>query len=89
LFGLYARESGTAYGWLLAVLSGVLRRATAHGELSEGRNPDLEAVRLLAVIDGMTLARVLSPDRIGVDDALAVIDRHLVDLPGEPSTLPA
>jgi AcrR family transcriptional regulator len=74
---------------LLAVLSGMLWRATAQGELSRDRNPDLEAVRLLAVIDGMTLACVFSPERIGPDDALTVIDRHLDDLLGPASTLPA
>jgi AcrR family transcriptional regulator len=74
---------------LLALLSGVLWRATAHGELPEGRNPDLEAVRFLAVIDGMTLACVFSPERISPDNALAVIDRHLDDLLGVASTLPA
>ncbi|MFC0434462.1 TetR/AcrR family transcriptional regulator [Kutzneria buriramensis] len=74
---------------LLAVLSGMLWRATAQGELSRDRNPDLEAVRLLAVIDGMTLACVFSPERIGSDDAVRVIDRHLDDLLGPASTLPA
>lgn len=71
---------------LLALLAGVLWRAAAHGELAEGRNPDVEAVRLLAVIDGMTLACVFSPERIGADGALTVIDRHLDDLFGPVST---
>ncbi|MEV6604845.1 TetR/AcrR family transcriptional regulator [Kutzneria sp. NPDC051319] len=74
---------------LLSVLSGVLWRATAHGELSESRNPDLEAVRYLAVIDGMTLACVFYAERISPEVALAAIDRHLDDLLGVPSTLPA
>jgi AcrR family transcriptional regulator len=74
---------------LQAVLSGVLWRATAHGELSKDRNPDLEAVRLLAVIDGMTLACVFSAEWISGQTALDVIDRHLDDLLGLPSTLPA
>ena len=74
---------------LQAVLSGVLWRATAQGELPKDRNPDLEAVRLLAVIDGMTLACVFSAEWISGDTALTVIDRHLDDLFGLPSTLPA
>jgi AcrR family transcriptional regulator len=74
---------------LLAVLSGVLWRAAARGDLAETRNPDLEAVRMLAVIDGLTLACVFSPERVGVDSALAVIDRHLDELLGRASTLPA
>ena len=74
---------------LLSVLSGVLWRATAQGELSESRNPDLEAVRYLAVIDGMTLACVFSAERISVEVALTVIDQHLDDLLAVPSTLPA
>ena len=65
---------------LLARLSGVLRRAAANGELPESRNPDLEAVRLLALIDGITLACVFSPQRVSGDDALAAIDRQLEDL---------
>jgi AcrR family transcriptional regulator len=73
---------------LLAVLSGVLWPASARGELAAGRNPDLEAVRLLSVIDGLTLACVFSPERIGVDTALAVVDRHLDDLLDPASTLP-
>jgi AcrR family transcriptional regulator len=74
---------------LLSMLSGVLWRATAQGELSESRNPDLEAVRYLAVIDGMTLACVFSAERISVEVALTVIDQHLDDLLAVPSTLPA
>ena len=74
---------------LLAMLSAVLWRATAHGELSESRNPDLEAVRFLAVVDGMTLACVFYPERINAEAALKVIDQHLDDLLGVPSTLPA
>jgi len=74
---------------LLTALSGLLWRAAAQGELTEGRDPDLEAVRLTAAIDGLTLACVYSPEWIGVDLALAAIDRHLDDLFGPPSTLPA
>jgi AcrR family transcriptional regulator len=74
---------------LQALLSGVLWRATAQGELAKDRNPDVEAVRLLAVIDGMTLACVFSAEWISGDTALMVIDRHLDDLFGLPSTLPA
>jgi AcrR family transcriptional regulator len=74
---------------LLALLSGVLWRATAQGELSESRNPDLEAVRFLAVIDGMTLACVFHAERVSAEGALKVIDQHLDDLLGVPSTLPA
>jgi AcrR family transcriptional regulator len=74
---------------LITGLSGVLWRATAQGELVEGREPDLEAIRLLAVIDGLTLACVYSEEWISVDVALTAIDRHLDDLFGPPSTLPA
>jgi AcrR family transcriptional regulator len=74
---------------LLLLLSGVLWRATAQGELTESRNPDLEAVRFLAVIDGMTLACVFDAERINADGALKVIDQHLDDLLGPASTLPA
>jgi AcrR family transcriptional regulator len=74
---------------LQAVISGVLWRATAQGELSKDRNPDLEAVRYLAVIDGMTLACVFSAEWISADAALTVIDQHLDDLFLPASTLPA
>ncbi|MFC0547574.1 TetR/AcrR family transcriptional regulator [Kutzneria chonburiensis] len=74
---------------LQALLSGVLWRATAQGELSKDRNPDLEAVRYLAVIDGMTLACVFSAEWISTDAALTVIDQHLDDLLRPASTLPA
>lgn len=74
---------------LITALAGILWRAAAQGELVAGRAPDLEAVRLSALIDGLTLACVYSAERITVDDALLVIDRHLDDLFGPASTLPA
>ncbi|MFI9380168.1 TetR/AcrR family transcriptional regulator [Kutzneria sp. NPDC052558] len=74
---------------LLTALSGLLWRAAAKGELTEGRDPDLEAVRLAAAIDGLTLACVYSAEWIGDDLAMAAVDRHLDDLFGPASTLPA
>ncbi|QUQ68001.1 TetR/AcrR family transcriptional regulator [Kutzneria sp. CA-103260] len=74
---------------LLAALCGLLWRAAAQGELAEDRQPELEAVRLSALIDGLTLACVYSAERITVEAALAVVDRHLDDLLNPASTLPA
>ena len=41
------------------------------------------------MIDGLTLACVYSAEWISVDVALTAIDRHLDDLFGPASTLPA
>ena len=61
------------------VIERVLAATERAGELRDGARVDVEADRLTALLDGLTL-RCLEPDGLSVDRARDVLDLHLEDL---------
>jgi AcrR family transcriptional regulator len=66
------REGGRS---LLDFVVGQLRSAQHAGDLGPGVDPELEAVGLLALTDGLMVQTLIDPDR--ADRAMATIDYHL------------
>ncbi|MFI9201972.1 TetR/AcrR family transcriptional regulator [Streptomyces sp. NPDC053048] len=60
----------------------VLREGRHHGGFPEDLDAPLEALRLLALLDGLTLTAVLQPGRVTPDDMRRVLRLHLLSLRG-------
>ncbi|MBU6329203.1 MAG: TetR/AcrR family transcriptional regulator [Acidobacteria bacterium] len=77
---------------LLATLDGRVRRAVrtalgtwqSTGLVHVARDLDLEAMRLHALIDGLSLHTLHTPDGIPADRLRAIVNEHLSDLAGPP-----
>ncbi|GAA2024319.1 TetR/AcrR family transcriptional regulator [Catenulispora yoronensis] len=52
------------------------------GRLRKGRDPELEARRLHALLDGLVIQLMAEPPRVGVEEAREVIAQQLADLTG-------
>ncbi|MFF4161457.1 TetR/AcrR family transcriptional regulator [Streptomyces sp. NPDC001678] len=61
----------------------VLRETRSAGGLPEDLDVPTEALRTLALIDGLTLTAVLHPDRVPADDMRRVLRLHLRSLRGD------
>ncbi|ACU77510.1 transcriptional regulator, TetR family [Catenulispora acidiphila DSM 44928] len=53
------------------------------GRLEHGRDQDLETRRLHALLDGLVIQLTADPPRLTVDEARAIMARHLADLAGQ------
>ncbi|MDL4774629.1 TetR/AcrR family transcriptional regulator [Actinomadura xylanilytica] len=62
---------------LRRVIGRVLTGAAGVGVLRPGLDPDEEAGRTHALIDGMTLHAILQPDRLGPSGLAAMLRRHV------------
>ncbi len=73
------------YDDMVELTTRVLRGAERAGALRDDVDIDLEARRLCAVLDGLSLHGVLHPTRLDPDTTLAVLRRHLAGLAREQS----
>lgn len=58
------------------------------GTLAPGRDPELEASRTFALLDGLAMHGALLPDRHPRHELIRVLDLHLAEL-GSPPSVPA
>jgi AcrR family transcriptional regulator len=76
---LRAKEA-EIYDSLMRLYRGAIDGLAAAGELAPGTDREREALRLGALVDGLALHTAMRADRIGADEALAVVRRHLDSL---------
>ncbi|GAA2163822.1 TetR/AcrR family transcriptional regulator [Actinomadura napierensis] len=78
------------HGDLRSAAVNVLRHAHRAGVLRPGLDIEVEAARVHALVDGLTLHAVLEPESTGPEDMRTVLRRHVVELTDVPAgDLPA
>jgi AcrR family transcriptional regulator len=82
--GRIALEQRVAFDGLRELCGRVMDEVAAHGSLAPGLRPDVEATRLHALLDGLTLHLLMG--RLAPADALAALDAHLAEVIRETAT---
>ncbi|MGI5489765.1 TetR/AcrR family transcriptional regulator [Microtetraspora malaysiensis] len=78
-------DADELYRGLLSLTTRVLEGARHAGRLPRDADVEVEARRLCALLDGLSLQAVLHPTSLDADSMLAVLRRHLTTLTSEGS----
>lgn len=81
-FGAARRDATHArfYGKLRSNWESSFRHLVSRGELRDDINPALEGDSLLALVDGLGIQILISPDKMPRDRQRAIIQRHFANL---------